>query len=94
MSDKPNFVLIMTDQQRADHLSCYGNQVLQTPNIDRFANGGTRYCRHYVANPICAPNRASMLTGRMPSAHGVRSNGIPLSLDARTFAGELTLGRL
>ncbi|MCB1395785.1 MAG: sulfatase-like hydrolase/transferase [Rhodobacter sp.] len=89
MSARPNIVLIVTDQQRADHLSCAGNTVLQTPNIDRLAGEGTRFDNCYVANPICAPNRASILTGRMPSAHGVRSNGIPLSLDARTFVAEL-----
>ncbi len=89
MTKKPNFILIMTDQQRADHLSCYGNSILHTPNIDSFADEGTCFDRCFVANPICAPNRASILTGRMPSAHGVRSNGIPLSKDARTFVEEL-----
>ena len=85
MSKHPNFLLIITDQQRADHLGCYGNSVVQTPNIDGLAAAGTRFDRFYVATPICMPNRATLMTGRMPSLHGARQNGIPLSLTATTF---------
>ena len=53
---------------------------------DRLAARGTRFDRFYVACPICMPNRATLMTGRMPSLHGVRQNGIPLSLGATTFA--------
>src|SRR3954465_15324802 len=82
---RPNFLLIMTDQQRADHLGCYGNPILKTPRIDTLAARGVAFDRFIVASPICMPNRATLMTGRMPSAHGVRHNGIPLSLDATTF---------
>ncbi len=85
MSRRPNFLFIITDQHRADHLGCYGNDVVQTPNIDRIAAKGTRWDRFYVANPICMPNRASIMTGRMCSVHGARHNGIPLSQDHTTF---------
>ncbi|MEM6496699.1 MAG: sulfatase-like hydrolase/transferase [Pseudomonadota bacterium] len=85
MTTRPNFLFIITDQHRADHLGCYGNPVVQTPNIDGIAAGGTRWERFYVANPICMPNRASIMTGRMCSAHGARHNGIPLSKDHTTF---------
>ena len=85
MTKHPNFLLIITDQQRADHLGCYGNSVVQTPNIDGLAAAGTRFDRFYVATPICMPNRATLMTGRMPSLHGARQNGIPLSLTATTF---------
>ena len=85
MTSKRNILLIITDQHRADHLGCYGNTVVKTPNIDALANRGTRFDRFYVATPICMPNRATLMTGRMPSLHGVRHNGIPLSLDATTF---------
>ena len=85
MTQRPNFVFIITDQHRADHLGCYGNQLLQTPHIDSLAARGTRFDRFYVANPVCMPNRASLMTGRMPSLHGVRHNGIPLSHDHVTF---------
>ena len=85
MANRPNFLFIITDQHRADHLGCYGNSVVRTPNIDRLAQNGTRFERFYVATPICMPNRATLMTGRMPSLHGARQNGIPLSLTATTF---------
>jgi arylsulfatase A-like enzyme len=85
MTQRPNFLFIITDQQRADHLGCYGNPLVQTPNIDGLAKSGTRFDRFYVATPICMPNRATLMTGRMPSLHGSRHNGIPLSLTATTF---------
>ncbi|MYJ70224.1 MAG: sulfatase-like hydrolase/transferase, partial [Rhodospirillaceae bacterium] len=85
MIERPNFLFFMTDQQRADYLSCAGNPLLRTPHIDSIAARGTRFDRFYVASPICMPNRATILTGRMPSLHGVRMNGIPLGLDATCF---------
>ena len=85
MTQRPNFLFIITDQQRADHLGCYGNPLVQTPNIDGLAKSGTRFDRFYVATPICMPNRATLMTGRMPSLHGSRHNGIPLPLTATTF---------
>ena len=85
MTKRPNFLFIITDQHRADHLGCMGNPVVKTPNIDGIAAKGTRWDRFYVANPICMPNRASIMTGRMCSAHGARHNGIPLSKDHTTF---------
>lgn len=86
---RPNFLLIVTDQHRADHLGSYGNEIVQTPNLDALAAQGWRADRMFVATPICMPNRASMLTGRYPSAHGARHNGIPLSTDATTFVDVL-----
>ncbi len=85
MTKRPNFLFIITDQHRADHLGCGGNPVVRTPNIDGIAAKGTMWDRFYVANPICMPNRASIMTGRMSSAHGARHNGIPLSKDHTTF---------
>ena len=85
MAKRPNFLLFITDQHRADHLGCYGHPVLRTPHIDAIAARGQRFERFYVATPICMPNRATLMTGRMPSLHGARHNGIPLSLNATTF---------
>lgn len=82
---RPNFLFVITDQQRADHLGCYGNRTLRTPNLDAIAARGVRMDRHYVAMPICMPNRATIVTGRMPSAHGVRHNGIELPLESVTL---------
>ena len=86
---RTNFILITTDQQRADHLGCYGNPVLRTPNIDAIAQRGVVFDRCYVASPVCMPNRGAIMTGRMPSAAGVRMNGVPLPLDASTFVDAL-----
>jgi len=80
-----NFILFITDQQRADFLGCYGHPILKTPHIDSIAARGVAFDRFHVASPVCMPNRASLMTGRMPSVHGVRLNGIPLSTDAVTF---------
>jgi hypothetical protein len=66
MANRPNFLSIITDQHRADHLGCYGNPIVKTPNIDRLAASGTRFENFYVATPICMPNRATLMTGRMP----------------------------
>ncbi len=85
MAKKPNFLFFITDQHRADHLGCYGNPVVQTPHIDSLAGRGLTFDEFYVSCPICMPNRATILTGRTPSANGARQNGIPLSLDAVTF---------
>jgi arylsulfatase A-like enzyme len=67
----------------------HGNTVVKTPHIDAIAARGTRFEQFYVATPICMPNRATLMTGRMPSLHGSRHNGIPLSLDATTFVQAL-----
>lgn len=83
--DRPNVLLLLTDQQRADHLGCYGNRILRTPNIDALAARGVAFDRFYVTSPVCMPNRASLMTGRLPSLHGVRSNGLPLQLDNAVF---------
>ncbi|MFV0493033.1 MAG: sulfatase, partial [Pseudorhodobacter sp.] len=85
MTRAPNFILFITDQLRADFLGCYGHPQVQTPNIDDLAAKGLAFDRFYVASPVCMPNRASLMTGRMPSVSGVRANGIPLARDRVTF---------
>jgi arylsulfatase A-like enzyme len=86
---RPNFLLFITDQHRVDYLSCYGHPVLKTPHIDSIAARGTRFNRFYVATPVCMPNRSTLMTGRMPSVHGARSNGVPLPLHSNTFVEAL-----
>lgn len=82
---RPNFLVFITDQQRADHLSCMGDPVLKTPHIDAIAARGRRFGKFYVSTPICMPNRATLFTGRMPSLHGAHCNGSPLALAANTM---------
>jgi len=90
MSDRMNVLFIMTDQQRADHLSCYGNQTLKTPNIDSIAeDDGMRFSNYYCNTPICMPNRANFFTGCYPSVHGTRSNGINLNPNFTTISDVL-----
>jgi arylsulfatase len=68
---QPNILLIMTDQQRADSLGCYGVDWIPTPNLDRLAAEGTRFDSCTVNNPICTPSRASMMTGKELPGHSV-----------------------
>ena len=92
MTQKPNFLLFITDQHRADWLGCAGHPVVRTPNIDAIAAKGTRFEDFHVALPVCMPNRASLMTGRMPSVHGLRHNGCLLSERANTFVDVLAAG--
>lgn len=80
-----NFLMIMTDQQRADYLGCYGHPLVKTPNIDSLAAKGRLFERFYVANPVCMPNRSAIFTGRYSSIAGIRHNGISLPLENNTF---------
>jgi len=81
-----NFLIVMTDQLRPDHVGFGGNDIVRTPNLDALAATGAVFEQTVVAAPVCAPNRASLMTGRNPSAHGTRINGITLDPDANTFA--------
>jgi len=83
---RPNFLFIMCDQLRADYLSCYGHDTLETPCIDSLYHGGIRFDRAYCQAPLCGPSRASFYTGRYASSHGAMANPDPLR------AGELTMG--
>jgi len=85
MSQRTNFVLIVSDQQRADWLGCMGHKVVRTPNIDQLAQRGVKFTEFHTASPVCMPNRASIFTGRYPSVHGLRYNGCALSHRANTF---------
>ena len=70
---QPNVILIMTDNQQAATLGCYGNTEMHSPNIDALAAGGVQFNRAFCANSFCSPCRASTLTGMLPSQHGVHS---------------------
>jgi arylsulfatase A-like enzyme len=72
-------LVLHCDQLRYDSLGCNGNPHARTPNIDALARRGRRFTCHYVANPICQPSRASLLTGLYPNGHGVWTNGTALS---------------
>ena len=83
---RPNVLLIMTDQHRKDAIGAYGNPVIRTPHLDALAAGGVRFENCWVQHAACMPSRACLFTGRYPMAHGVRRNGVPLSENETTLA--------
>ena len=82
---KPNILLLMTDQQRADAMGCTGGWV-ETPNMDRIANEGVRFSNCVTNSPICVPARLSLATGHYPHNTGVWNHqDHTLSTDAKTW---------
>jgi arylsulfatase A-like enzyme len=74
MSKKqPNILLIMSDNHPAELLGCYGNEEIHTPNLDELAGQGIKFNNAYCVNAMCSPCRASVLTGLMPSQHGIHT---------------------
>jgi choline-sulfatase len=70
-ANKPNIVFIMADDLGPWAMGCAGNSEILTPNLDRLASEGMRFTNFFCTSPVCSPARASLLTGRTPSAHGV-----------------------
>lgn len=70
-TSRPNIVFILSDDQGAWAMGCAGNDEIKTPNLDRLASQGIRFENFFCASPVCSPARASIMTGRIPSAHGV-----------------------
>ncbi len=87
MPNRPNILLIFTDEQSADAMSCAGNVEISTPAMDRLAADGVRFERAYCAAPSCAPARNSLHTGRMPHQVEFGENG-------KIAKPEETLGRI
>jgi arylsulfatase len=75
MDQQYNVLLLMTDQQRADTLGCYGNEVIETVNLDWIASEGTVFTQAYTPSPSCVPARASLLTGMDPWHTGILGMG-------------------
>ena len=69
-----NIIFIMTDDHTTKELSCYGNEIIRTPNLDRLAARGTRFANAFCTNALCAPSRATVLTGAFSHIHGIRGN--------------------
>ena len=83
MAERPNIIMILCDELRADALGCFGNPIVQTPHIDRLAAEGTRFSQCFVTQPTCTPSRASILTGCYPSALRTRMVGCYTPDDGR-----------
>ena len=88
MTDRPNILLITSDQQHYDTLGVT-NPRIQTPALDRLAAEGTRFGRAYCPNPTCTPTRASILTGMYPSQHGAWTLGTKLFEDVPVLGDHL-----
>ncbi len=73
-SDKPNILWITGEGVRLHVLSCYGSWLMSTPNIDRIANEGMRFDNSFVTNALCAPSRATLLTGKYDHLNGMTTN--------------------
>lgn len=84
---KPNIIFILADDLGYGDLGCYGQEQIQTPNLDQLANEGIRFTRHYAGSTVCAPSRCALMTGlHMGHAH-IRGNAaIPLGPDNFTVA--------
>ena len=67
---RPNLLVVVTDDQRFDQMSCAGHAVLQTPNMDSLAERGVLFTNSFVTTPICAASRASLMSSRWEASHG------------------------
>ncbi|MEB2780443.1 sulfatase [Algoriphagus sp. C2-6-M1] len=72
--DKPNFIIIFTDDQGYGDLGAFGHPTIKTPNIDQMAVEGQKWTSFYVAANVCTPSRSAILTGRLPVRTGMYSN--------------------
>ena len=77
----PNVILMIADDLGYAELGCYGQKIIQTPNLDRLAADGMRFTQAYSGNAVCAPSRCCLMTGKHPGHAWVRDNGAPNYLD-------------
>jgi choline-sulfatase len=89
--DRPHILIVMVDQLSALFLRAYGHGVTKTPCIDRLADGGVVFENAYTPSPLCAPARASFMTGMLPTRTGVYDNSAELASSIPTFAHYLRL---
>jgi len=86
---QPNIVFIMSDDHAAHAMSCYDSKINETPNLDRIANEGMRFDNCFCTNSICAPSRATILTGQYNHENGVRTLGDTFDSRKPTIQREL-----
>ncbi|TLP71845.1 sulfatase [Maribacter sp. ACAM166] len=72
-TDKPNIIIIYTDDMGIGDLSCYNGGWVTTPNIDRLASEGLKFNNYYTASPVCSPSRAALTTGMFPTELGINT---------------------
>jgi len=82
---KPNLIVFLPDQQRADTLACYGGVKVHAPNLNKLASESVVFERTYVTHPVCTPSRSSLMTGTWPHINGCNRNSVPLDRRFRVF---------
>ena len=82
---RPNIIFMMSDDHAYQAISAYSNHLIETPNIDRIANEGVKFTNACVSNSICAPSRATILTGKHTHIHGKVDNVFPFDESQMTF---------
>jgi arylsulfatase A-like enzyme len=75
---KPNLIVFLPDQQRADTIACYGGKKVHAPNLNKLAAESVVFERAYVTHPVCTPSRSSLMTGTWPHINGCTRNSVPL----------------
>jgi arylsulfatase A len=92
-ADKPNFIVFLADDLGWGDLGCYGNKIIQTPNLDAFAKQGVRLTQCYAASAVCSPSRSAIQTGRTPYRNGVFT-WIPEGREIHLRSSEITIATL
>ncbi|HEX2079262.1 MAG TPA: sulfatase-like hydrolase/transferase, partial [Longimicrobium sp.] len=87
--NRPDLLVIMSDQHSPHVLGCAGDPVVRTPHLDRLAAAGVRFTTTYCPSPLCVPSRMAFLAGQTPSAIRVWTNACVLGSDVATFAHAL-----
>src|SRR6202047_5614585 len=85
-TSQPDVFLVTIDTLRADHVHCYGYEPIQTPALDSLAKDGVRFARAFTPSPITNTSHTSILTGLLPSTHGVTDFALPLASTHPTLA--------
>jgi choline-sulfatase len=86
VDSRPNILILMADQLTAGALPAYGNRVARTPHLDRLAREGVVFDAAYCNSPLCAPSRAVLMSGRLPSSTGAYDNAVEFPSQSPTFA--------
>ncbi|MDA1314844.1 MAG: sulfatase [Acidobacteria bacterium] len=91
--ERPNILIVLSDDLGYGDLACYGNPVIRTPHLDRFAKEGLRFTDCYAGAPNCSPSRTALMTGRTPTRVGIH-NWIPMLSPMHVKAEEITVATL
>jgi N-sulfoglucosamine sulfohydrolase len=89
MHTKPHIIMYLSDDHGWEYLGCYGNPVIQTPNLDALAEQGMRFTHAFTTTPTCAPSRSTIYTGLYPARHGAMGNHTACKPDLKTLPAYL-----